>query len=186
MQFHIDCECGKQIAVNEGAAGTVVACTCGRAIDVPSLLQLKRQAGLSAEEIHPELIIKDRLARGELPGESRCAHCGVNTKELVHIDVVCEREWTRQKGGFRWGLLFATILIMRPVQAWRQEIKHGKNVVFRLPLAVCERCQDEHRRPRDLKAGLRRIPLYARLLDRHPQADVHLSSPGGIYSSPAE
>jgi hypothetical protein len=186
MQFQLDCECGKQITVNEGSAGTMASCTCGRSIAVPSLVQLKRKAGLTAEEINPELVIQSRLARGELPGDYRCAHCGIHTPEIVLIDVVCEKEWTQQKEGFRLGLFLVTLLFPFKVISWQREVKHGRNVVFRLPLAICKRCQDEHSNIRDLRHGLRRIPVYARLLDKHPQVELYLSTPGGIYSSPAE
>jgi len=186
MQFHVDCECGQRIAVNEGSAGSIASCACGRSVNVPSLNQLKRQAGLTEEEINPELVIQSRIARGELPGDRHCAHCGVNTAEIVQIDVVCEREWIKQSEGFRWGLLVATLFMPFKLFAWQREVKHGRNVVYRLPLAVCKRCQDEHRTPRDMRHGLRRIPVYARLLDKHPHAKPYLSSPGGIYSSPAE
>lgn len=136
MQFHVDCDCGQQIAVNEGSAGTIASCACGRSIAVPSLIQLERHAGLTAEEINPELVIQSRLARGELPGDSRCAHCGVNATEIVLIDVVCEKEWTKQQEGFRWGLFLVSFLLPFKFLSWQREIKHGRNVVYRLPLAV--------------------------------------------------
>ena len=86
----------------------------------------------------------------------------------------------------RTKLFLVSLLLPFKFLSWQREIKHGQNVVYRLPLAICKRCQDEHRTPRDLRHGLRRIPVYARLLDKHPPAEVYLSSPGGIYSSPAE
>jgi hypothetical protein len=43
MQVCLSCECGKQIPVSEGAAGTSLSCDCGRTIRVPSLGELRRR-----------------------------------------------------------------------------------------------------------------------------------------------
>ena len=43
MLVYLSCECGKQVPVSEGAAGTSLPCTCGRAIKVPSLGELRQR-----------------------------------------------------------------------------------------------------------------------------------------------
>jgi hypothetical protein len=43
MAFLIACECGEQLAVGEGAAGTTVHCPCGRAVAVPPLRELRQR-----------------------------------------------------------------------------------------------------------------------------------------------
>jgi hypothetical protein len=46
MYFLLRCDCGKETSVSEGAAGVSVACTCGRQIVVPPLVELRRRAGM--------------------------------------------------------------------------------------------------------------------------------------------
>jgi hypothetical protein len=43
----LPCECGRQVALTEGAAGARVQCACGRTLRVPSLSELRRQARLA-------------------------------------------------------------------------------------------------------------------------------------------
>src|SRR5882672_9687320 len=47
MHFRLCCECGKEIAVTEGAAGTSVLCECGRRIQVPLLGELRGRSIVS-------------------------------------------------------------------------------------------------------------------------------------------
>ncbi len=42
--FRMRCECGRELAVTGPQAGSTVACTCGRRLDVPELSVLKRSA----------------------------------------------------------------------------------------------------------------------------------------------
>jgi hypothetical protein len=44
MYFHLRCECGKDVAVSEGAAGASLACPCGRRVVAPELRDLQRRA----------------------------------------------------------------------------------------------------------------------------------------------
>src|SRR6266849_1178427 len=46
MEFCVPCECGREITVSEGAAGTEVVCTCGRVAKVPSLRKLRQSSPL--------------------------------------------------------------------------------------------------------------------------------------------
>lgn len=50
MEFTVSCSCGRVQTVSEGSAGARIACDCGQTVDVPSLTQLRKQAGLSAIE----------------------------------------------------------------------------------------------------------------------------------------
>ncbi len=49
MEFSVPCECGQNVTVSEGAAGTEVNCPCGRIIHVPSLGMLRQHSILHAE-----------------------------------------------------------------------------------------------------------------------------------------
>jgi hypothetical protein len=41
MAYLLGCECGKQLSISAGAAGTTVACVCGRRVSVPTLSRLR-------------------------------------------------------------------------------------------------------------------------------------------------
>src|SRR5258708_18611974 len=43
LAFLVNCECGLQVPVNEGSAGTSILCSCGQEISIPSLRDLRRQ-----------------------------------------------------------------------------------------------------------------------------------------------
>ncbi|MCI0376787.1 MAG: hypothetical protein L0215_04205 [Gemmataceae bacterium] len=43
MEFRLTCECGRRLNLTDGAAGSAVACECGRTVQVPSLGELRRQ-----------------------------------------------------------------------------------------------------------------------------------------------
>ena len=44
MSYEVACSCGKVLLVSEGMAGSLTSCSCGRAVDIPSMDELKRQA----------------------------------------------------------------------------------------------------------------------------------------------
>jgi hypothetical protein len=65
MDFRINYDCGKSVTVTEGAAGARMLCPCGRTITVPSVKDLRLQAGLPPYNISPELMIEHLLAAGQ-------------------------------------------------------------------------------------------------------------------------
>jgi hypothetical protein len=52
MEHELACTCGRRVTVSEGAAGASITCTCGSAIQVPSLDELRR-AALQIERASP-------------------------------------------------------------------------------------------------------------------------------------
>ena len=48
----------------------------------------------------------------------------------------------------------------------------GQDVECRVPLPVCEACQPQLSKPKDLRVALRHVPEYAALLDQYPDARV--------------
>src|SRR5262249_43305342 len=66
-RFHADCECGRRHPVAEGAAGGTIQCGCGRTLPVPSLRELRVEAGLTPYDPNPELVITHMLATRDLP-----------------------------------------------------------------------------------------------------------------------
>ena len=65
--FQAQCSCGKSIPVTVGQAGGNFNCVCGNMVEVPSLMQLKRAAGVPVAT--PELTLMGMLERKEVPGD---------------------------------------------------------------------------------------------------------------------
>jgi hypothetical protein len=55
-----------------------------------------------------------------------------------------------------------------------EETEWGKDRIFLLPLRICDACQQTLSKPVELKAALRRVALYQRLLKKYPLATVSL------------
>src|SRR5262245_19062087 len=128
MDFRINCPCGSHVMVTEGAADGTRQCSCGRTLAVPSLKELRLQAGLPAYNISPELMIEHLLAAGELPGSQACARCGAHTDDLILVLTRCEQSWTRRTGGFSWLTLIVSAFFL-PFTIWfreeREETTYG-------------------------------------------------------------
>jgi hypothetical protein len=181
MDFRVDCPCGSHLTVTEGSAGATVECRCGRPLAVPPLKQLRLRAGLPAYDLSPELVLEHHLAAGGLPADSHCVQCGVSTHEALHVVVECEK--AIRKGGFSWAAFLLSALfsplaaIAHVVLPIEEEVQHGSDKYYTLPLALCEHCLKTFRTRSGLKQCLRRIPVYARLLEKFPDAKVHLANP---------
>ena len=85
MDYVLRCSCGSSLKVSDGAAGTSISCTCGKTVPVPSLAELRSQAGLLTQLNSAPQVIDDMIAAGKLPTRSSCAHCGVNAQETADI-----------------------------------------------------------------------------------------------------
>src|SRR5262245_61506584 len=93
MDFRIKCECGKHVVVTTGSAGGSVQCACGRIVIVPSLTELRRQAGISPYKVNPAQVIEQMVKEGELPPVQPCARCGNRTDEVLDAVAECESSW---------------------------------------------------------------------------------------------
>jgi hypothetical protein len=156
--------------VSGGAAGTRFTCGCGREVAVPSLHVLRKQAGEAV--LGPELLIEAALRAGDLPSSPCCARCGEVTPDYAIVSAECERARVRESG---WvihplALLFGWLVINRP----GPPRVLGRDLIFRLPLRVCDGCFSRLR-SRDLRKALAREPLYRQLLDKYPHAGLSLS-----------
>jgi hypothetical protein len=179
MDFEIRCECGTDVVVSEGAAGARIQCACGRTVTVPSLDELRQNAGLPPTKPSPELAIEHLLATGMLPGTNRCAFCGAATEHRIVVVTECERAWTPRSRSsalgsvlglivFGWVFLVASLLY----REGRNQEEYGRDKVYRLPLPVCTGCQPAVRGKATLQQCLRQIPEYRRLLEKFPDARV--------------
>src|SRR5262245_9265289 len=140
MVFHLRCECGEYVPVSEGAAGAQVPCPCGRTIAVPSLADLRKQAGLPTPRASAALVIDNMLARGQLPTVTLCAHCNSPTDETAEVTAECEKVWTNEPSTIGWmvSYLFLGIwaLLLQPAAR-----EYGNNLIVHLPVRVCRGCQ---------------------------------------------
>src|SRR5262245_12422632 len=108
MDFQVRCECGGYVVVCEGAAGARMECPCGRTVAVPSLAELREQAGLAAHRGSARFIIENMLAHGELPTMTACARCNGATDDTVAVTAECEKAWGSEPGWITW--LFVLLL----------------------------------------------------------------------------
>lgn len=180
MSYSVPCECGKRVPAGAGDAGATLRCTCGRAVEVPSLHQLRLSAG--EEALTPVLRIRAMLAAGLLPGKTACVVCGAAQARSERVHVECERVRVvdgPSKGEIVTGCIgfvfFGWLLALAAVgslQKHRRE--YGDDVSVQVPLPVCDGCRGSLGTATGLRAAVRAQPDYADLLDRYPNARVVL------------
>ena len=167
--YAVTCDCGRTHRVSAGAAGMLLACDCGRQVQVPTLRALRREAGEPVAS--PEMEIRALLREGTLPQERECLSCGTPTADVGHAEVICERSEVSDTG-WKWRLLpllFGYLVFTRSGEARER----GRDLAFRLPLRLCRDCAGRLRGAA-LVEVLRRVPVYARLIDKYPDADISL------------
>lgn len=182
QKYPVPCACGKVHEVSAGAAGSSFACECGRTVEVPSLVKLKASAGEST--VSADFELDQMIGTGALPMEDTCGVCGARTKHALRVTVVCERE--DEKGGTPANRPAMGCLAFGPVGlfvlainlfGWRPKRTFGQNLTYHLPIRVCESCDGEEWTEDATRSVLERTPLYARLLDKYPKAEVRLPVP---------
>ncbi len=168
--YPVVCDCGYTHRVSEGSAGALLDCGCGRQVRVPSLRALRRAAGEPVAT--PEMEIRALLLDGDLPEEPDCLCCGMPTDDVCHAGVVCER--SEVVGDTDWKLNLLPLLFGRLVfTRSRQTQDRGHDISFRLPLRICRECVQGLNR-RTLVEAMRRVPVYDRLLQSYPHAEITL------------
>jgi hypothetical protein len=182
MNHRVDCECGDGVTVEETAAGTTVLCRCGRGVVIPSLRELRRRAGRAEPAVSQDLAVESLLLAGKLPEEDHCVLCGVATDTYLCYRTECERarvegprpaRWTYLPAFLAFGWLGAIGIAVARSKA-RDSQEWGEDRIYSLPLRICGPCGEGLTDPTKVKAALRRVPLYRRLLEKYPQARVSL------------
>src|SRR5207248_3797335 len=143
VDFHLRCACGQDVPVPASAAGASVDCRCGQKLAVPSLGELRRQAGLNAYQASAALVIEHMRADGELPTSPDCAVCGqATTNQLVAV-ADCEKAWGGRSDQGDWDIAYQLFglwsLVFRELQP-REE--RGRTLIVQLPIRVCPDCRD--------------------------------------------
>ena len=171
--FQAPCACGKSIPVTAGQAGGNVTCSCGGTVEVPSLMQLKRAAGVPVAT--PELALMGMLERKEVPGDRSCCACGEEFAVVWQMKVACETAETKERGMryFPLGLLFGAVGLLFASLIPRKEetVERGRNVSFDLPLRFCSTCAVTCR-GKELRQKLEAVDEYRRLLEKYPHAKI--------------
>lgn len=174
MSYEVRCECGKPHPVTSADAGSSLRCGCGRAVEVPPLHRLRASAGQAA--LSADMQLRMMLQSGELPGTNECVRCYCPTGNAARVVIECERAdvqpvYRREfpTAGCLLGFLFGGIVYRRVHQGDRVR---GHDVVFTVPLRVCEVCESEIRSAGALRETLRRVRVYAALLDKYPDARI--------------
>src|ERR1700687_1888932 len=139
MQLHVPCECGEDVPVTEGEAGSRTTCRCGRTIVVPSLRELRRQAGVPGQGLGPELVLETLLLAGKLPEETECVLCSEQTAGCVSCQVDCVRAVVSDGRLWFWAelgliVLFGWIGVLLARSARKEPREWGKDRSFTLPL----------------------------------------------------
>src|SRR5262245_57451312 len=159
MEYRVACECGDSVSVTETAAGAKVPCRCGRTVVVPSLRELRRQAGEPEESLPPELVVETLLLAGKLPEEDHCVLCGSPTQGTAFCRTECERAVVKPvrasgESQFHTILIFGLLgwLISRfSIRGYKES---GKDRIYTLPLRVCGFCQEGLISPGEIKEAL--------------------------------
>lgn len=139
MNFTLTCDCGKDHSVSEGSAGSRIRCECGLAIAVPSLAQLRSDAGLAPVDIPLEFEIPALLESGLLP-KTDCADCGRTVADVMHLVADCEQVHVKNSGGFSWGMF---LISGGRLFLWEDEIVdfHGRDTMIPTPAHLCSQCR---------------------------------------------
>lgn len=184
MSYTTSCACGRTFPVSASQAGTELNCSCGRRVSVPLLSELRQAAGQRAYETSTIDEIRRMLRDGDLPEGDLCVLSGLPTREVYYLYVHCEKKWV--KGPSRWTYVFVifSILFLPFWWVWllmgksildeeRRELGRDRNV--QTPLRVHPAYHHQMRRIRSqakLRALLRTVPVYAKLLDEFAKAKI--------------
>jgi hypothetical protein len=182
MNLSVQCECGKQLPVSATSAGSEASCSCGLRISIPTLSELRRNAGLNPIPLNTVETIQKLIRSNALPNEKTCPISGRIADTVVYFRVECESTWVkgREPLSVKWvvvyvlffgwlGKLLATIRNDTP----REEL--GRDVSVDVPIKVSEETLSRVLKmtaQRKLKKILKTNPIYAKLLSEYPRAVV--------------
>jgi hypothetical protein len=175
--FTVDCSCGRRIGVTASDAGTNVSCDCGKLVRVPSLSALRELSGADPYEAGTIDTINRMISRKELPAGHTCTISREQTQDVLTCSVIVSREIVYQdgfllryvlRGGLLGWLLRTVYLFVKVAPA------PGSEIEVPAPIRLSARYHERYRRagPGRLRRLLRRVPIYAKLMEEYPHARV--------------
>ena len=183
MSYRVPCACGGAVEVKAADAGADLPCRCGRTVRVPLLSQLRRSAGESPASGSVIDTITFLVNDGKLPPDSCCAVSGLPCDETHRFYVECERMWV--KGGWTTGSILFNVIAWFVVPFWTLKLLLTRNEPPELlgrergvyvPLRVRSEFKPKLRKmsQAQLRAMLRSVEIYQKLLDQYPNATIHV------------
>jgi hypothetical protein len=168
--------------VAASSAGSSVECPCGQSVPVPRLSDLRDAAGQRRFETNTIDTVRRMIAEGTLPPSRECMLSGQTTDDIARIYVECERIWSRESGRKGWTFIFTAFflpfwwlwIILSARMLDQRPEDFGRNTEVSIPIRVCREQQSRlrHMGSWELSELLRRIPIYAKLLDEYRGAKL--------------
>lgn len=116
----------------------------------------------------------------QLPPDTHCVCCQINTAETLECWVECERTYDRTGKGWAMAILFVwnlpLYLLARVFGGKSVHEVDGRELFVRTPLSICETCQRTTSHDSlTIRQLLLRVKLYQQLLEKYPHAQVGAS-----------
>jgi hypothetical protein len=182
VPYTTPCNCGRRLPVAAVEAGSLKRCECGREVVVPPMSKLRTAAGEDPRPLNTLETISRAIAEGRPPIDDVCLISGRRTQQRLWVRIECERRWRKTDHADNWvlrllGVLFGGfeyLILARSVPAAEEPREFGRETWIDVPLPIHEQHHPAFRRygAGKLKPLLREVPLYAKLLDEYPEAEV--------------
>ena len=196
VEFSLCCPCGETLIVGTIDAGRTRLCSCGVNYKVPSMSEMRKLDADGAVFVTPVRVahvspqedykfyteaekLEELVRRGKLPLEQECIFCGYPDKDVLNVEIECERSKEQRAHPL---MLYFAISLFDPLDAFRKYVEDseekeivGKDVIVKAPLRICASCAPPlFAKPAAVREKMRLMPLYQPLLDEYPQATIRI------------
>lgn len=179
MPYHVTCACGEAFPVDADQAGSIQLCSCGSAVRVPKLSQLRTGAGESAIPRDAVGRINAMIASHEVPSVRVCPLSRQTADAVAYLHVQCdtERGITRETGflhALMWFALIGPWMVLMERLRPEPGRDEGHDIFIVLPLNIAASARDKLARlsQRRLVRILQTEPAYRELLRQYPKAKI--------------
>jgi hypothetical protein len=179
--YSVKCDCGASHHVTATQAGSAIACSCGKSVNVPTLTLLRRSVGETAAPLNTIELIRAMIRDGTLPDGKICPYSRRPANDTILFNVECERSSVRGGEPLDMGkmvtyvFLFGWIGALIASRKSQPREEFGRDTSVTIPVRISSDVRDKIvrlRRQRKLKSLVSETPLYARLLHEYPAARV--------------
>lgn len=134
MPYYVECQCGEELKVRPGQAGSRLACpACKHELLVPSVSQLKRGAGDDRPYLDAIQRMSKALAERSEPFTGECPFCNgkpAQVSRMVTYQRLTER-WVSDREGLQLTGLGMAMVVGEAREQWK---------VLHFPLMFCDDC----------------------------------------------